>query len=173
MSLCCVAQVCRFLPTLIDNAFGASFNIAGLGGLINAGKTGLKAAMSHSPETKDADGKLREKCTAPASPFARVSPFSPACRQAAGKLQFLAELQSGEAATSVSGAFPLSGPGPWRGSLLRVESGGVVRWSSGVTNWALREEREGHLAWRFYGTPAFSRMTCAFPHLFATSRKGH
>eukprot|EP00271_Cylindrocystis_brebissonii_P012108 TRINITY_DN301_c0_g3_i2.p1 TRINITY_DN301_c0_g3~~TRINITY_DN301_c0_g3_i2.p1 ORF type:complete len:390 (-),score=70.75 TRINITY_DN301_c0_g3_i2:1229-2398(-) len=58
----CRDEVCRPLSTFIDEQFGLSFNIAGLGGLINCGKTGLKAAMSHSPEFPcDVDGKPRER----------------------------------------------------------------------------------------------------------------
>eukprot|EP00271_Cylindrocystis_brebissonii_P012106 TRINITY_DN301_c0_g2_i1.p1 TRINITY_DN301_c0_g2~~TRINITY_DN301_c0_g2_i1.p1 ORF type:complete len:398 (-),score=56.05 TRINITY_DN301_c0_g2_i1:629-1822(-) len=58
----CRDEVCRPLAAFIDVQFGMSFNIAGLGGLINCGKTGLKAAMSHSPEFPcDVDGKPRER----------------------------------------------------------------------------------------------------------------
>lgn len=58
----CRDEVCRPLATYIDQEFGLSFNIAGLGGLINCGKTGLKAAMSHSPEFPcGVDGKPRER----------------------------------------------------------------------------------------------------------------
>eukprot|EP00271_Cylindrocystis_brebissonii_P012105 TRINITY_DN301_c0_g1_i1.p1 TRINITY_DN301_c0_g1~~TRINITY_DN301_c0_g1_i1.p1 ORF type:complete len:407 (-),score=88.03 TRINITY_DN301_c0_g1_i1:1085-2305(-) len=58
----CRDEVCRPLASFIDVQFGLSFNIAGLGGLINCGKTGLKAAMSHSPEFPcDVDGKPRER----------------------------------------------------------------------------------------------------------------
>lgn len=58
----CRDEVCRPLAGYIDQQFGLSFNISGLGGLINCGKTGLKAGMSHSPEFPcDVDGKPRER----------------------------------------------------------------------------------------------------------------
>ncbi|GJP40867.1 hypothetical protein CLOM_g534 [Closterium sp. NIES-68] len=58
----CRDEVCRPIVNLIDKEFGMSFNIAGLGGLVNCGKTGFKAAMSHSPEFPcEIDGKLRER----------------------------------------------------------------------------------------------------------------
>eukprot|EP00245_Coleochaete_scutata_P013615 TRINITY_DN5601_c0_g1_i1.p1 TRINITY_DN5601_c0_g1~~TRINITY_DN5601_c0_g1_i1.p1 ORF type:complete len:403 (+),score=100.47 TRINITY_DN5601_c0_g1_i1:206-1414(+) len=58
----CRDEVCRPLVSLIDNEFGHSFNISGLGGLVNCGKTGMKAAFSHSPEHPcDTDGTLRER----------------------------------------------------------------------------------------------------------------
>ncbi|GJP57243.1 hypothetical protein CLOM_g16270 [Closterium sp. NIES-68] len=46
----CRDEVCRPIVKLIDREFGLSFNIGGLGGLVNCGTTGFKAAMSHSPE---------------------------------------------------------------------------------------------------------------------------
>ncbi|CAI5971147.1 unnamed protein product [Closterium sp. NIES-64] len=46
----CRDEVCRPIVNLIDREFGMSFNIAGLGGLVICGKTGFKAAMSHSPD---------------------------------------------------------------------------------------------------------------------------
>lgn len=59
----CRDEVCRPVVNLIDREFGMSFNIAGLGGLVNCGKTGFKAAMSHSPEFPcDQTGKPRERC---------------------------------------------------------------------------------------------------------------
>ena len=59
----CRDEVCRPIVNLVDREFGLSFNIAGLGGLVNCGKTGFKAAMSHSPEFPcDVDGKPRERC---------------------------------------------------------------------------------------------------------------
>eukprot|EP00271_Cylindrocystis_brebissonii_P006540 TRINITY_DN19318_c0_g1_i1.p1 TRINITY_DN19318_c0_g1~~TRINITY_DN19318_c0_g1_i1.p1 ORF type:complete len:308 (-),score=56.44 TRINITY_DN19318_c0_g1_i1:482-1405(-) len=58
----CRDEVCRPLVTIIDEQLGLSFNISGLGGLINCGKTGFKAAMSHSPEFQSqADDKPRER----------------------------------------------------------------------------------------------------------------
>lgn len=58
----CRDEVCRPLAKYIDQVFGMSFNISGLGGLINCGKTGFKAGMSHSPEFPcDRDGKPRER----------------------------------------------------------------------------------------------------------------
>eukprot|EP00270_Netrium_digitus_P006935 TRINITY_DN19_c0_g1_i9.p1 TRINITY_DN19_c0_g1~~TRINITY_DN19_c0_g1_i9.p1 ORF type:complete len:430 (+),score=106.04 TRINITY_DN19_c0_g1_i9:84-1292(+) len=58
----CRDEVCRPLVSLIDDEFGLSFNIAGLGGLVNSGKTGFKAAMSHSPEFPcDVNGTPRER----------------------------------------------------------------------------------------------------------------
>ncbi|CAI7907164.1 unnamed protein product, partial [Closterium sp. NIES-53] len=61
----CRDEVCRPIVNLIDREFGLSFNIAGLGGLVICGKTGFKAAMSHSPEFPcEKDGKPRERCNA-------------------------------------------------------------------------------------------------------------
>ncbi|GJP40866.1 hypothetical protein CLOM_g533 [Closterium sp. NIES-68] len=58
----CRDEVCRPIVNLIDQEFGMSFNIAGLGGLVICGKTGFKAAMSHSPEFPcEKDGKPRER----------------------------------------------------------------------------------------------------------------
>jgi hypothetical protein len=48
----CRDEICRPLVGHIDEQFGMSFNISGLGGLINCGKTGLKAGFSHSPVFK-------------------------------------------------------------------------------------------------------------------------
>jgi len=62
----CRDEVCRPLVNLIDREFGLSFNISGLGGLVNCGEIGFKAAMSHSPEFPcDVDGKPRERCKPP------------------------------------------------------------------------------------------------------------
>jgi hypothetical protein len=58
----CRDEVCRPLSTCIDKELGLSFNLSGLGGLINSGKTGLKAAMSHSPEfVRRSDGQPYER----------------------------------------------------------------------------------------------------------------
>ncbi|CAI5977247.1 unnamed protein product [Closterium sp. NIES-64] len=58
----CRDEVCRPIVNLIDREFGMSFNIAGQGGLVNCGKTGFKAAMSHSPEFPcDKSGKPKER----------------------------------------------------------------------------------------------------------------
>ncbi|CAI5480819.1 unnamed protein product [Closterium sp. Yama58-4] len=57
----CRDEVCRPVVSLIDRQFGLSFNLSGLGGLVNCGKTGFKAAMSHSPEFREPDGTLRER----------------------------------------------------------------------------------------------------------------
>jgi hypothetical protein len=58
----CRDEVCRPLVNLIDREFGLSFNVAGLGGLVNCGKVGFKAAMSHSPEFPcNVDGTPRER----------------------------------------------------------------------------------------------------------------
>ncbi|GJP53616.1 hypothetical protein CLOM_g12770 [Closterium sp. NIES-68] len=58
----CRDEVCRPIVNLIDREFGMSFNISGLGGLVNCGKTGFKAAMSHSPEFPcDKSGKPKER----------------------------------------------------------------------------------------------------------------
>ncbi|CAI5531561.1 unnamed protein product [Closterium sp. Naga37s-1] len=54
----CRDEVCRPVVSLIDRQFGLSFNLSGLGGLVNCGKTGFKAAMSHSPEFREPDGTL-------------------------------------------------------------------------------------------------------------------
>ncbi|MEM7117487.1 MAG: hypothetical protein AAF614_33955 [Chloroflexota bacterium] len=53
-SIACVAR-CRdelagSLVTRLEQCWGASFDLAGLGGFIFAGKTGLAAALSHAPE---------------------------------------------------------------------------------------------------------------------------
>ena len=59
----CRDEVCRPLAAYIDKEFGLSFNISGLGGLVNCGKTGFKAGFSHSPVFPcDKDGKPRERC---------------------------------------------------------------------------------------------------------------
>ena len=64
----CRDEVCRPLATFIDEEFGLSFNLSGLGGLINSGKTGFGAGMSHSPEFPcDISGKPRERCEAVSS----------------------------------------------------------------------------------------------------------
>ncbi|CAI5952572.1 unnamed protein product [Closterium sp. NIES-64] len=58
----CRDEVCRPIVNLIDKEFGLSFNVSGLGGLVNCGKTGFKAAMSHSPEFLcDVDGTIKER----------------------------------------------------------------------------------------------------------------
>lgn len=58
----CRDEVCRPLATFIDKQFGLSFNISGLGGLVNCGKTGLIAGMSHSPVFPcDSTGRPRER----------------------------------------------------------------------------------------------------------------
>jgi len=58
----CRDEVCRPLANYIDEQLGMSFNLSGLGGLINSGKTGFKAAMSHSPEfVRRSDGKPYER----------------------------------------------------------------------------------------------------------------
>eukprot|EP00271_Cylindrocystis_brebissonii_P021611 TRINITY_DN782_c0_g2_i1.p1 TRINITY_DN782_c0_g2~~TRINITY_DN782_c0_g2_i1.p1 ORF type:complete len:275 (+),score=58.51 TRINITY_DN782_c0_g2_i1:222-1046(+) len=46
----CRDEICRPLAATIDQQFGLSFNLSGLGGIITSGKTGLLAAMSHSPQ---------------------------------------------------------------------------------------------------------------------------
>ena len=59
----CRDEVCRPVVSQIDREFGLSFNISGLGGLVNCGKTGFKAAMSHSPEFPcETDGSIKERC---------------------------------------------------------------------------------------------------------------
>ncbi|GJP59741.1 hypothetical protein CLOP_g15114 [Closterium sp. NIES-67] len=57
----CRDEVCRPIVSLIDRQFGLSFNLSGLGGLVNCGTTGFKAAMSHSPEFHEPDGSVRER----------------------------------------------------------------------------------------------------------------
>ncbi|CAI7750368.1 unnamed protein product [Closterium sp. NIES-53] len=58
----CRDEVCRPVVSIIDREFGLSFNISGLGGLVNCGKVGFGAAMSHSPEFPcDVDGNLKER----------------------------------------------------------------------------------------------------------------
>jgi len=65
-------EVCRPIVNLIDREFGLSFNIAGLGGLVNCGKIGFKAAMSHSPVFPcDVDGKEKERYISSPSPTCR------------------------------------------------------------------------------------------------------
>ncbi|CAI5949147.1 unnamed protein product [Closterium sp. NIES-65] len=59
----CRDEVCRPVVSLVDQEFGLSFNIAGLGGVLNCGSTGFKAAMSHSPEFRcETDGTVKERC---------------------------------------------------------------------------------------------------------------
>ncbi|CAI5527496.1 unnamed protein product [Closterium sp. Naga37s-1] len=61
--LTCRDEVCRPVVSLVDQEFGLSFNIAGLGGVLNCGSTGFKAAMSHSPEFRcETDGTVKERC---------------------------------------------------------------------------------------------------------------
>ena len=51
------------MATYIDKQFGLSFNVSGLGGLVNCGKTGFGAGMSHSPQFPcDVNGVPRERC---------------------------------------------------------------------------------------------------------------
>ncbi|GJP46762.1 hypothetical protein CLOM_g6004 [Closterium sp. NIES-68] len=58
----CRDEVCRPVVSLVDREFGLSFNIAGLGGVLNCGATGFKAAMSHSPEFPcETDGTVKER----------------------------------------------------------------------------------------------------------------
>eukprot|EP00243_Klebsormidium_subtile_P000160 TRINITY_DN1024_c0_g1_i1.p1 TRINITY_DN1024_c0_g1~~TRINITY_DN1024_c0_g1_i1.p1 ORF type:complete len:486 (+),score=115.64 TRINITY_DN1024_c0_g1_i1:231-1688(+) len=59
----CRDEITRGLVQNIDKVYGESFNISGLGGYVNCGKTGLKAGMAHSPTLPDRDqnGKVREK----------------------------------------------------------------------------------------------------------------
>ncbi|CAI5478457.1 unnamed protein product [Closterium sp. Yama58-4] len=58
----CRDEVCRPVVSLVDREFGLSFNIAGLGGVLNCGSTGFKAAMSHSPEFPcETDGTVKER----------------------------------------------------------------------------------------------------------------
>ncbi|CAI5466113.1 unnamed protein product [Closterium sp. Yama58-4] len=58
----CRDEVCRPVVSLVDREFGLSFNIAGLGGVLNCGSTGFKAAMSHSPEFRcETDGTVKER----------------------------------------------------------------------------------------------------------------
>ncbi|CAI5486924.1 unnamed protein product [Closterium sp. Naga37s-1] len=58
----CRDEVCRPVVSLVDQEFGLSFNIAGLGGVLNCGSTGFKAAMSHSPEFRcETDGTVKER----------------------------------------------------------------------------------------------------------------
>ncbi|CAI7794167.1 unnamed protein product, partial [Closterium sp. NIES-53] len=58
----CRDEVCRPVVSLVDQEFGLSFNIAGLGGVLNCGSTGFKAAMSHSPEFRcETDGAVKER----------------------------------------------------------------------------------------------------------------
>lgn len=56
-SLSCVVscrdELTRPLTRLIENVWGESFDLSALGGLFSAGKTGLKAALSHVPEIQE------------------------------------------------------------------------------------------------------------------------
>ncbi|CAI5985059.1 unnamed protein product [Closterium sp. NIES-65] len=65
----CRDEVCRPIVKLIDREFGLSFNIAGLGGLVNCGTTGFKAAMSHLPEfpCEVNDDQVRERSAMPST----------------------------------------------------------------------------------------------------------
>lgn len=57
----------KLTPCLVMQVYGESFNISGLGGYVNCGKTGLGAGMAHSPTLPDRDqnGKIKEKCKSP------------------------------------------------------------------------------------------------------------
>jgi hypothetical protein len=69
----CRDEVCRPLVQLVDREFGLSFNISGLGGLVNCGKTGFVAAMSHSPIFPcDVDGTAKERYIFMAFPHVSV-----------------------------------------------------------------------------------------------------
>jgi hypothetical protein len=71
----CRDEITRGLVQNIDKIYGESFNISGLGGYVNCGKTGLKAGMAHSPTLPDRDqnGKIREKYIFFAFPHVAVS----------------------------------------------------------------------------------------------------
>ena len=45
----CRDEITRPLAARIDSHYGASFDIAGLGGVLTCGVTGLKAGLSHCP----------------------------------------------------------------------------------------------------------------------------
>ncbi|GAQ84874.1 hypothetical protein KFL_002100040 [Klebsormidium nitens] len=71
----CRDEITRGLVQNIDEIYGESFNISGLGGYVNCGKTGLGAGMAHSPTLpdRDQDGKIREKYVFFAFPHVAVS----------------------------------------------------------------------------------------------------
>ena len=45
----CRDEITRPLAARIDSIYGASFDVAGLGGVLTCGVTGLKAGLSHCP----------------------------------------------------------------------------------------------------------------------------
>lgn len=71
----CRDEITRGLVANIDKIYGESFNISGLGGYVNCGKTGFMAGMAHSPTLPDRDqnGKIREKYIFFAFPHVAVS----------------------------------------------------------------------------------------------------
>lgn len=52
----CRDEISQYLPSLIKHMWGEAFNLSSLAAMFTAGKTGLKAAMHHSPII---DGKER------------------------------------------------------------------------------------------------------------------
>lgn len=46
---CCRDEISQTLPLLIRDFWGEAFNLAGLGGLFSAGRTGVQACLHHSP----------------------------------------------------------------------------------------------------------------------------
>lgn len=53
---CCRDEISQTLPVLIREFWGEAFNLAGLGGLFSAGRTGVQACLHHSPHE---EGKER------------------------------------------------------------------------------------------------------------------
>lgn len=53
---CCRDEISQTLPVLVREFWGEAFNLAGLGGLFSAGRTGIQACLHHSPHE---EGKER------------------------------------------------------------------------------------------------------------------
>lgn len=49
----CRDEICQSIINHIHNQWGETFNLASLGAMFIAGKTGLMAAISHAPETEE------------------------------------------------------------------------------------------------------------------------
>lgn len=98
----CRDELCQPLVDSIESEWGDAFNMTSLGGMLTLGKTGLKAAMAHSP----VDSKGRERYFFLAFPHISVDtagvgictrPGRPKPSKACGALYaFTSELQGGK-----------------------------------------------------------------------------
>jgi hypothetical protein len=101
----CRDELCQPLVNSIEEVWGDAFNMASLGGMLTLGKTGLRAAMAHSP----VDDSGRERYLFLAFPHMSVDLMGlgactrvgrPKPSKACGALYaFTTELQSGRAST--------------------------------------------------------------------------